>query len=185
MMARVFNDANDEVYNRYWKRFDGMYYSGDWAVRDSDGYFRILGRADEVLKIAGHRIGTAELESAALTHKAVAQVAAIGVHDEIKGEALVLFVVLKEAPHTTLVNEIKLTVRNAIGAFATPRDVVIVKSLPRTRSGKIMRRVLKALYEGQPIGDITTLEDGVAVDEAVAAMQVVQEIESQVRKSMP
>jgi acetyl-CoA synthetase len=185
MMARVFNDANDDVYNRYWKRFNGMYYSGDWAVRGTDGYFRILGRADEVLKVSGHRIGTAELESAALTHKAVAQVAAIGVHDDIKGEAIVLFVVLKAAPYEALASEVKQTVRNAIGAFATPRDVIVVKSLPRTRSGKIMRRVLKALYEGMPIGDITTLEDGVAVDEAVAAMHVVQEIAAQVCRPKP
>ncbi|MDI6814767.1 MAG: acetate--CoA ligase [Dehalococcoidales bacterium] len=151
----------------YWSRFPGSYYTGDLAMRDEDGYFWVLGRADEVLKIAGHRIGAAELEHAAISHPAVAESAAVSKPDAIKGEAIVLFITLKQgnSPSSTLREEIARQLRHTIGPIATPDEVYFVESLPKTRSGKIMRRVLKAVASGQSLGDLTTLEDGASVEE--------------------
>ncbi len=153
--------------NSYWSRFPGMYYTGDFALRDEDGYFWLLGRADEVLKIAGHRIGTAEVEDAVVSHPAVAEAAVASKPDEVKGEAIVLFVTLKEgaSPSPDLKKEIASHVRNVIGTIATPDEINFVQSLPKTRSGKIMRRVLKAVAAGQNLGDLTTLEDEGSVEE--------------------
>lgn len=166
MAIGIYNDPA-RFKELYWKRFSLMYESGDYARKDVDGYFWLLGRADEVLNIAGHRVGTAEIESAALRHDVVAEVAAVPVHDEVKGESIALFVTLKngidQSPH--LSQEIVLTVRKEIGSFVTPRDIFFVEHLPKTRSGKIMRRILKAALNGSGLGDLTTLEDELSFDE--------------------
>lgn len=151
----------------YWSRFTGMYYTGDYAIQDNDGYFWLLGRADEIIKVSGHRIGTAELESAVQEHAGVAENAAIGVNDDIKGQAIVFFIVLKKNYQQTSRTEQEITelIRKSIGSFATPKKIYFVEKLPKTRSGKIMRRLLKALVEGLSIGDASTLEDGASIEE--------------------
>lgn len=151
----------------YWSKFKGMYYTGDYAIKDEEGYFWLLGRADEVLKIAGHRIGTAEIESAVLENPAVAEAAVASIPDEIKGEEIILFVILKEGykADNDLKKKIIQTIRELIGPIATPKEIYFVKKLPKTRSGKIMRRILRAVVQDKPIGDITTLEDEASVEE--------------------
>ena len=150
----------------YWSKFPGIYYTGDYAIRDKDGYFWILGRADEVLKIAGHRIGTVEIEDAAVSHPAVAEAGVASIPDPIKGDAIVIFVILKEgfSPSPALKVEIKELVRKMIGPVATPEDIYFVSKLPKTRSGKIMRRILKAVATSASIGDLTTLADESSVE---------------------
>ena len=167
MLLDIYGDP--QLYkDSYWSRFPGSYYTGDFAMRDEDGYFWLLGRADEVLKVAGHRIGTAELEDAAVSHPAVAEAAVASKPDEVKGDAIVLFVTLNDdvSPSPELKQEIGKHLRNVIGPIATPDEVHFVDSLPKTRSGKIMRRVLKALALGQSPGDLTTLEDEASVEDA-------------------
>jgi acetyl-CoA synthetase len=150
----------------YWSKFENNYYPGDYAIKDSDGYFWLLGRADDILKIAGHRIGTAELESNLVSHDSIAESAVCGIPDEIKGEAIIAFVVLKQntkKSEDVLRAELIQTIRNGIGPIATPQQIYFVTKLPKTRSGKIMRRVLKAIASNEKVGDISTLEDGSAV----------------------
>lgn len=167
---------NPEAFREiYWSKFPGMYYSGDYAIKDSENYFWLLGRVDEVLKISGHRIGTAEIESITLEHEAIAETAVIGIPDEIKGEAIIIFSILKTSfsidiknangKHDVFKQEILQKIRTQIGAFATPKEIHFVESLPKTRSGKIMRRLLKAVIQGQAIGDLSTLEDGTSIEE--------------------
>ncbi len=165
--------GNPERYQEFWSRFPGLYYTGDFAMRDEDDYFWLLGRADEVLKIAGHRIGTAEIEDAVISHPAVTEVAVASKPDEIKGEAIVLFVTLKKgcSPSPILREEISKHLRNEIGPIATPDEIYFTESLPKTRSGKIMRRVLKAVASGQSLGDLTTLEDEASVEELKRAYE--------------
>lgn len=149
----------------------GVYRCGDYAIKDRDGDYWMLGRSDEVLNIAGHRVGTAEIESAMLHHAAVAEVAAIAVADEVKGEGVEVFVVLREIVSHEIVcleKELVACVHAHIGKFVTPSAIHSIAKLPKTRSGKIMRRVLKAMIEGRDLGDLSTLEDGEAIDEALA-----------------
>lgn len=162
----------------YWSRFPGSYYTGDFAMRDEEGYFWLLGRADEVLKVAGHRIGTAELEDAAVSHPAVVEAAVAGKPDPVKGEVIVLFVILKEgvAPSSDLRKEIAQHLRRVIGPIAAPEAVYFVESLPKTRSGKIMRRILTAVASGQSLGDLTTLEDETSVEEVKKAYESLKKI---------
>ena len=176
-MSLGIHGDNERFISTYWSKFPGAYYTGDYAIRDADGYFWLLGRADEVLNIAGHRIGTAEIESAAITHDAIAEAAAIGILDPVKGESVVIFAIVKQGvqPHVDLKAEVIKAVRNAIGAFVTPRTVHFVASLPKTRSGKIMRRLLKAVVENKAIGDMSTLEDEASLDEAKKMYQQIQE----------
>ena len=159
MMRGVWNDA--ARYERMWKQIENCYMSGDVAVKDADGYFQILGRADDVLSVAGHRIGTADVESAFVAHKAVAEAAVIGVPDELKGEAIVAFVQLRqgETESEELNRELAAHVRRELGAIAAPAKISFMKALPKTRSGKIMRRYLKALETGADAGDLSTLEE--------------------------
>lgn len=166
MLLDIYGDP-ERYRESYWSRFPGMYYAGDFALRDEDGYFWILGRADEVLKVAGHRLGTAELEDAAISHPAVAEAAVVGKPDPVKGEAIVLFLTLKQgmAPSTELRKEIVRHLRETIGPVATPEEIYFTRLLPKTRSGKIMRRLLKAIALGQELGDVTTLEDEASVEE--------------------
>jgi acetyl-CoA synthetase len=152
----------------YWKKIPGAYYTGDFAHIDADGYVWFGGRADEVIKIAAHRIGTIEVESAFLKHSSVAETGAVGRPDELRGEVIAAFVVLKQgkAPSPTLKEELIATVRGELGPVAVIGDLHFVRSLPKTRSGKIMRRVLRAVTLGKDPGDVTTLEDEGSVEEA-------------------
>jgi acetyl-CoA synthetase len=176
MLMGLWND--DQKYkNVYWSKFENMYYSGDYAMQDSDGYFWLLGRADDVLKIAGHRIGTAELESSLVSFPDVAESAVCTIPDEIKGESIIAFIVLKEnviTPQNELKNELKKTVRNSVGAIAVPQDFYFVSKLPKTRSGKIMRRLLKAIANKDKIGDVSTLEDVAVVSEIQSTFDELQ-----------
>jgi acetyl-CoA synthetase len=170
MLLTLWGD--DEKYKSvYWSKYPGFYYTGDYAIRDGDGYFWLLGRADDILKIAGHRIGTAELESSLVSHPGVAEAAVCGIPDEIKGEAIIAFLVLKEGTTSSenLKKEVVSRVRSDVGAIATPHQVYFVSRLPKTRSGKIMRRLLKTIASNEKPGDISTLEDGAAVNEIQAA----------------
>lgn len=172
--------GDDERYKKtYWEVFPGkkLYNTGDYAIEDEDGYFWVLGRADEVIKIAGHRLGTREIEEAVSSHPAVAETSCIGVEDEIKGTVVIAFVVLKESykPSEDLKKEIAQTVRDKIGPIAKPKAVEMVKMLPKTRSGKIMRRILKGVYEGKKLGDLSTIEDGASIDEVSAAIELMKE----------
>ena len=167
----------------YWSKFESLYYPGDYAIKDSDGYLWLLGRSDDVLKVAGHRIGTAELESSIVSHNDVAESAVCGIPDEVKGESIIAFVMLKESVSTSeeqLRSELRETIRTQIGPIATPSQFYFVNKLPKTRSGKIMRRLLKAIAKNEKIGDVSTLEDGAAVNEIQSAFQELQKnIENQ------
>ena len=153
----------------YWKRYPGLYHAGDYARVDEDGYVWLLGRADDVLKVAGHRIGTAELEGCAVSHDAVAESAVCGIHDEVKGESIVVFAVPRSGTPATdydrIASEIVKKIRSEVGSIATPGAVYVVPRLPKTRSGKIMRRLLKSLAVGGEVGDTSTLEDADVIGE--------------------
>ncbi len=168
LMLTIWND--DARYRAYWTRFKDVYYTGDYAMQDDDGYIWLLGRADDVLKVAGHRIGSMEVESAIVAHEAVAEAAVVGKADEVKGESIVAFVVLKQGYNASKDEMVKY-VRSKLGAIAVIDEVYFVNRLPKTRSGKIMRRLLKAIVNDTGIGDITTLEDEAAVDEVKAAYE--------------
>jgi acetyl-CoA synthetase len=159
MMRTVWGD--DERYKKYWEDFEGCYTSGDVAFYDEEGYICVLGRADDVMNVAGHRIGTAEVESAFITHSAVAEAAVVGLPDELKGERIKAFVVLKAGhePTDTLKSVLRDHVRRELGPIATPSDIEFRTTLPKTRSGKIVRRLLKAEALGQDAGDLSTLAD--------------------------
>ncbi len=157
MLRGIWGDPEryEEV---YWSRFN-TYFAGDGAVKDTDGYYRVLGRVDDVLNCAGHRIGTMEVESALVEFQGVAEAAVVGIPDEIKGQAILAFVTLKEgvSPSNDLSEALKTFVSAQIGAIARPKLIVFSPDLPKTRSGKIMRRILKALAEKQDVGDTMTL----------------------------
>ena len=176
MLLTLWGD--DEKYQSvYWSKYEGMYYPGDYAIKDNDGYLWLLGRSDDVLKVAGHRIGTAELESSLVSHNDVAESAVCGIPDEVKGESIIAFVVLREGTKTSnqvLRNELTDTVRSGIGPIATPSEFYFVAKLPKTRSGKIMRRLLKSIAKKEKIGDVSTLEDGAAVEEVQSAFDELQ-----------
>ena len=182
MLLTLWGD--DEKYkNVYWSKFQGNYYSGDYAIKDSDGYFWLLGRADDILKVAGHRIGTAELESSLVSHDNIAEAAVCGIPDKIKGEAIVAFVVLTQDTKSdtdSLRTELIEIVRNGIGPIATPHEIYFVTKLPKTRSGKIMRRVLKAIAGNEKVGDISTLEDSAVVKDV---QNTFTELQGTVRKN--
>ncbi len=145
----------------YWSRYGTMYFAGDGAKRDEDGYFWLLGRVDDVMNVAGHRISTMEVESALVDHPAVAEAAVIGKHHELKGQAIAAFVTVKDGfkAGTELQDELKEHVVKKIGAISRPDDIIFTSELPKTRSGKIMRRLLRDIAEGRALGDTTTLAD--------------------------
>jgi acetyl-CoA synthetase len=157
----------------YWQRMPGGYYVGDAARIDEDGYVWFAGRADEIIKIAGHRIGTIEVETAFLRHPAVAEAGVTGVPDELRGEVIDAFVALRAGrePSEELRRELLQTVRHELGPVAVIGHVSFVAMLPKTRSGKIMRRVLKAVALDTDPGDISTIEDEGSVDEARRAVE--------------
>ena len=160
MLLDVYNNPT-RYKETYFEKIPNVYFAGDSAKIDEDGYYWIVGRNDDVIKVSGHRLGSAELESAFVSNVKVAEAAVIGKPHEVKGESIKAFVILKQgvAPSDELKKELVMTVRKFIGPIATPDEIDFVDKLPKTRSGKIMRRVLKAKELGQPVGDVSTLED--------------------------
>ena len=162
MLRTVYKDP-DRYVETYWKKFPGIYFTGDGARRDSDGYFWIMGRVDDVINVAGHRLGTMEVESALVSHPRVAEAAVVGRPDDLKGSALVAFVTVQQGggtPDEKLRAELKEHVVREIGAIARPEEIRFTEGLPKTRSGKIMRRLLRDIAAGkETLGDTTTLED--------------------------
>ena len=164
-MARTLYKDPERFVETYWSRFPGIYFTGDGAKQDADGDFWLLGRVDDVMNVAGHRISTYEVESALVDHPAVAEAAVIGKAHDIKGQAISAFVTLKEGRPGTpeMVAELKEHVAKKIGAIARPDDIIFSAELPKTRSGKIMRRLLRDVAEGRALGDTTTLADAAVV----------------------
>lgn len=160
MMRTIYKDP-DRYIQTYWSKFPGVYFAGDSARKDEDGYFWVIGRVDDVIKVSGYRLGTAELESAFITHHAVAEAAVIGLPHEIKGTAIHAYVILKSGQegNEELAEELRQHIAHEVGPIAKPEKINFVPSLPKTRSGKIMRRVLKARAQGMHEGDLSTLEE--------------------------
>jgi acetyl-CoA synthetase len=162
-MARTLYNDDERFVSAYWKQIEGVYFTGDGARKDEDGYFWVVGRIDDVLNVAGHRIGTAEIESALVSHPLVAEAAAVGKPDELKGQALVVFVTLKQGQTANAETKANLSkhIEKEIGKFARPDQIRFADALPKTRSGKIMRRLLKEIASGatEAKGDTSTLED--------------------------
>jgi acetyl-CoA synthetase len=166
-MTRGFWGDPQRYLDTYWSRFPNVWVHGDWAAVDEDGFWYILGRSDDTIKIAGKRLGPAEVESVLVSHPSVIEAAAIGVPDEIKGEALVCFCVLKPgiAPDSRLRHDLKDRVGRELGKPMSPSEVKFVRELPKTRNAKVMRRVVRAAYLGTDPGDISSLENPAAVEE--------------------
>ncbi len=160
MLRTIYNDP-ERYLRQYWEKFPGVYFTGDSARKDEDGYFWVIGRVDDVIKVSGYRLGTAEIESALVSHSAVAEAAAIGLPHEIKGNAIHTYVILKAGHEASeaLAEELRAHVGHEMGPIAKPEKITFVSQLPKTRSGKIMRRVLKARALGMPEGDLSTLEE--------------------------
>jgi acetyl-CoA synthetase len=160
MLRGIYGDP-ERYRQTYWTRFPGMYFAGDGAKRDEDGYYWLLGRVDDVMNVAGHRISTTEVESALVDHRSVAEAAVVGVKDDLTGQAIYGFVILKadQEPTDALAVQLREHVAYVIGPIARPRYLMFVPDLPKTRSGKIMRRLLRDIAEGRTLGDTTTLAD--------------------------
>ena len=179
-MLRTLYKDDERYVKTYWSRWGkkDLYFPGDGASRDEEGYFWFMGRVDDVMNVAGHRIGTAEVESALVDHSSVAEAAVVGKNHEIKGQAIVAFVTLKDvgadlrvrpgehigSPLQDLIKDLKEHVVKKIGALARPEEILFSADLPKTRSGKIMRRLLRDIAEGKALGDTTTLADPAVVD---------------------
>jgi len=160
-MQTVWGDDKRFV-STYWETIPGkmIYSTFDWGIKDEDGYFFILGRTDDVINVAGHRLGTREIEESISSHPNISEVAVVGIEDKLKGQAAIAFVIPKDASNTaTLEAECMKTVDKTLGAIARPGRVYVVTLLPKTRSGKIVRRALQAVAEGRDPGDISTMED--------------------------
>ena len=162
-MLRGIWGETERYKETYWSRFPGIYFAGDGAKLDDDGAIWLMGRVDDVMNISGHRISTTEVESALVSHEAIAEAAVVGAADELTGQAIVAFVILRggtaHADGDALVKELRNHVAKEIGAIAKPRQIMVVNELPKTRSGKIMRRLLKDVAENRAVGDATTLAD--------------------------
>jgi acetyl-CoA synthetase len=165
MLRGIYGDP-ERYRETYWSRFPGMYFTGDGAKRDEDGYFWLLGRVDDVMNVAGHRLSTIEVESALVDHPSVAEAAVVGKSDEISGQAIFAFVTLKtgQAPSNPLALQLREHVAYVIGPIARPKYLLFTPDLPKTRSGKIMRRLLRDIAEGRRLGDTTTLADASVVE---------------------
>jgi propionyl-CoA synthetase len=177
-MSTVWGD-DERFVNTYFKTFPGhfLYSTFDWATRDADGYYFVLGRTDDVINVAGHRLGTREIEEAVQAHAGIAEVAVVGVADPVKGQVPVAFAVVKDASRLAtpggaaiLRKEVMDTVDRELGAIARPGAVHFVTLLPKTRSGKLLRRSIQALAEGRDPGDLTTIEDPGALEQIKAAL---------------
>jgi acetyl-CoA synthetase len=162
MLRTIYGDP-DRYVQQYWSAYQkqGWYLAGDSARKDKDGYIWVIGRIDDVIKVSGYRLGTAEIESGLVSHPAVAEAAVIGVPDELRGNAIYAYCILRNgyAPSEQLVDALKEHVRHEVGPIAVPQKIELVSVLPKTRSGKIMRRLLRAQATGQPVGDLSTLEE--------------------------
>jgi acetyl-CoA synthetase len=160
MFRTIYKDP-ERYEKQYWSRFPGVYMTGDSARRDEDGYIWVIGRVDDVIKVSGYRLGTAEIESALVSHPSVSEAAVIGVPDEMKGHAIKAYCILRQgftaSPH--LAEELREHVGHEIGPIAKPASIDFLPTLPKTRSGKIMRRVLKSRALGIEVGDLSTLEE--------------------------
>lgn len=172
-MARTVWGDHERFMDVYLRHYKGYYFTGDGAGRDHEGFYWILGRVDDVVNVSGHRLSTAEIEAALIEHHAVAESAVVGVHDDLTGQAVNAFVALKEKPADLAATkkELILQVRKVIGPFAAPKRVIIVDDLPKTRSGKIMRRILRKILQGEEkeLGDTSTLSNPDAVDKLIVA----------------
>jgi acetyl-CoA synthetase len=166
-MTRGFWKDPQRYEEAYWSRFPGMWMHGDFAAIDADGQWYILGRSDDTIKVAGKRLGPAEVESVLVAHPAVMEAAAIAVPDEVKGSEVVCFCVLGpgQAPGDALREELKARVADELGKPLRPRDIRFVGDLPKTRNAKVMRRLIRAAYLGQPLGDTSSLENPGAVED--------------------
>ncbi|MEA3216024.1 MAG: acetyl-CoA synthetase, partial [Acidimicrobiia bacterium] len=151
----------------YWSRFETMYFAGDGAKKDEDGDIWLLGRVDDVMNVSGHRLSTTEIESALVSHPAVAEAAVVGADDAITGQAIMGYVILRGGQQATdgLLEQVRQHVAKKLGPIARPKLVIAVPELPKTRSGKIMRRLLRDVAEGRKLGDTTTLTDEGVVEE--------------------
>lgn len=171
MLRGIWGDRQRFV-DTYWSRFSGIYFAGDGAKRDDDGDIWLLGRVDDVMNISGHRLSTMEIESALVSHPDVAEAAVVGASDDTTGQAVVAFVILRghaterigEQGHEEVVAALRAHVAKEIGPIAKPRDILVVPELPKTRSGKIMRRLLRDVAEHRVVGDATTLADSSVMD---------------------
>jgi acetyl-CoA synthetase len=176
MLRGIYGDP-ERFKATYWSRFPGRYFPGDGCKRDEDGYYWLLGRVDDVMNVSGHRLSTTEIESALVAHEAVAEAAVVGQPDSVTGEAIFAFVILKASaePSPELGQELRQFVANKIGPIARPKTVMFTPDLPKTRSGKIMRRQLRDIATGRTLGDTTTLADAGVVetirDASVSAKQ--------------
>jgi acetyl-CoA synthetase len=166
MLRGIYGDPA-RYQETYWSRYPGKYFVGDGAKRDDEGYFWLLGRVDDVMNVSGHRISTTEIESALVSHPKVAESAVIGRPDQVTGEAIFCFVIVRGdvEPTTELGEELRQHVAHQIGAFARPKTVMFTPDLPKTRSGKIMRRLLRDVASGRALGDTTTLADASVVEQ--------------------
>jgi acetyl-CoA synthetase len=166
MLRGLYGDP-ERYKQTYWSRFEGRYFAGDGAKIDDDGYFWLLGRVDDVMNVSGHRISTTEVESSLVTHAAVAEAAVVGAKDDTTGQAIVAFVTLRAGEEASVERgeELRAHVAGHIGPIARPRAVIFTDELPKTRSGKIMRRLLRDVAEGRDLGDTTTLADPRVVEE--------------------
>jgi acetyl-CoA synthetase len=160
MLRTIYGDP-DRYVKQYWSKYPGKYLTGDSARRDKDGYFWIIGRVDDVIKVSGYRLGSAEIESALVSHPAVAEAAAIGLPHEVKGNSIHTYVILRtgHSPSDALKDELRNHLGHEMGPIAKPETITFVDKLPKTRSGKIMRRLLKTRALGLPEGDITALDE--------------------------
>ncbi len=172
MLRGIWGDP-ERFKETYWSRFDNMYFAGDGAKKDADGHIWLMGRVDDVMNISGHRLSTTEIESALVSHPSVAEAAVVGARDETTGEAVVAFVILRGSAKDD--DDIVTTLRNhvgqEIGPIAKPRHILVVPELPKTRSGKIMRRLLKDVAEGREVGDSTTLADSTVMQQIADSMR--------------
>ncbi|EIF46876.1 acetyl-coenzyme a synthetase 1 [Brettanomyces bruxellensis AWRI1499] len=174
-MARTIWHDYSRFLDTYLRPYHGLYFTGDGAARDSDGFYWILGRVDDVVNVSGHRLSTAEIEAALIEHPAVGESAVVGYPNDLTGSAVAAFVALKEKPPGTqadvqaLKKDLVLTVRREIGPFAAPKKVLLVDDLPKTRSGKIMRRILRKILAGEEdqLGDVSTLSNPDVVDHLI------------------
>ncbi len=166
MLRGIYGDP-ERYHQTYWSRFPGRYFAGDGARVDDEGYFWLMGRVDDVMNVSGHRVSTAEVESALVDHPSVAEAAAVGATDETAGQAIIAYVTLKGGHSATPDHGqvLRQHVATRIGAIARPRTIVFTDDLPKTRSGKIMRRLLRDVAEGRALGDVTTLADPSVVEE--------------------
>jgi acetyl-CoA synthetase len=167
MLRTIWGDDQRYI-DTYWSRFGNMYFAGDGAKKDPDGDIWLLGRVDDVMNVSGHRISTTEVESALVSHPTVAEAAVVGASDPTTGQGIVAFVILRgnaaEQDGEELVHTLRQHVRREIGPIASPRQIMVVQELPKTRSGKIMRRLLRDVAENRELGDVTTLTDSSVMD---------------------